>query len=56
LHPDQAVAEHEGVDAVFDERRGSVSGPLQEEYVAFPQPCRSCCLLGTEHLMPAGVR
>src|SRR6266545_4869757 len=33
LHPDQAVAEHEGVDAVLDKSLGRVSGPLQEEHV-----------------------
>src|SRR5262249_34675973 len=34
LHPDEAVAEHEGVDAVFDLGPGRVGGPLQEEDVA----------------------
>src|SRR6202044_817460 len=35
LHPDQAVAEHEGVDAVIDPGRPGVRGPLKEEHVAF---------------------
>src|SRR5215831_1409468 len=35
LYPDQAVAEYEGVDTVFDEGRGSVCGPFQEKHVVF---------------------
>src|SRR6516225_6262138 len=35
LYLDQAIAEHERVDTIFDEGRGSVSGPFQEEHVVF---------------------
>jgi hypothetical protein len=34
LHPDEAVAEHEGVDAVLHAGRGGVRGPFQEQDVA----------------------
>src|SRR5215813_1543634 len=35
LYLDQAVAEDERVDTVFDEGRAGVSGPFQEEHVVF---------------------
>jgi hypothetical protein len=35
LHPDQAVAEHEGVDAVLDAVAATLGAPLQEQDVAF---------------------
>ena len=34
LHPDEAVTEHEGVDAVLDPGLGGVRGPFQEQDVA----------------------
>jgi len=39
LHPDQAVAENEGVDAVVNPGRPGVRGPFQEEHVAFEDQC-----------------
>src|SRR5215813_12001906 len=35
LYLDQTIAEYERVDTVFDEGRGRVSGPFQEEHVVF---------------------